>query len=131
MEKYFHFDRNKSIEELEGQEWDEPNFDSNVVGRCYRLRGKPICEFTNEDLRIMIGQKIALDMLVPLSLEIISDNILAEGDYYPGDILEVLLKIDSLFWKGNPIYKKDLESLLLKNIEDLSKKLKEFQNNNR
>ena len=131
MEKYFHFDREKSIEELEGQEWDEPNFDSNVVVKCYTLRKKSIHKFTNEDLRIMIGQKIGLNMLVPLALETISDNILAEGDYYPGDLLEMLLKIDSIFWKVNPIYKKDLESILIRNIEDLSKKLKEFQNNNK
>lgn len=45
MEKYFHFDRNKSLQELEGQDWNKPNFDSHLVATCHALRQKPIVFF--------------------------------------------------------------------------------------
>lgn len=48
------FDRNKSLEQLEGQDWGEPTYDSHLVTECHRLRRVPLREFTTENLRIMI-----------------------------------------------------------------------------
>ena len=50
MEKYFHFDRNKSLQELEEQEWDKQNFDSHLVLTCHKLSKKTIRLFEVEDL---------------------------------------------------------------------------------
>lgn len=126
MEKYFHFDRNKSLQELEGQDWGEPNFESHLVITCHELRRKAIGLFEIEDLRIMIGQEIGLCYLIPLALEALDDNIFVEGNLYSGDLLDTVLKVDTNFWRTNPIYKKDLESLLEKNINDLKYKLSSF-----
>ncbi|MBB6215974.1 hypothetical protein HNQ80_002065 [Anaerosolibacter carboniphilus] len=126
MEKYFHFDRNKSLQELEGSDLDEPNFDSYLVITCHELRKKTIAFFEVEDLRIMIGQEIGLDYLIPLALETLEDNIFSEGNFYCGDLLDSVLKVDKKFWKNNPIYKNDLEYLLEKNIKDLACKLASF-----
>lgn len=90
MEKYFHFDRNKTLEELEGEEWGCPEYNSHLSITCYDLRKKPISSFDSENLRIMIGQKLSLDYLIPLALEILEDNIFSEGDYYSGDLLDSL-----------------------------------------
>jgi hypothetical protein len=126
MEKYFHFDRNKSLQELEGQDWGEPNFDSHLVLTCNELRKKAIGRFEIEDLRIMIGQEIGLDYLIPLALETLEDNIFAKGDMYSGDLLDTVLRIDSNFWGNNPIYKADLEYILEENINKLKNKLGSF-----
>ncbi|WP_010243299.1 contact-dependent growth inhibition system immunity protein [Acetivibrio cellulolyticus] len=126
MEKYFHFDRNKSLEEIEGQDWGEPNFNSHLVITCHELRKKPISSFTVEDLRIMIGQNIGLDYLIPLALETLEDNIFAEGDFYCGDLLNAVLSADKEFWKSNPTYKNELIDILEKNIKDLVSKLDLF-----
>ncbi|MBY0117977.1 hypothetical protein H7K48_17930 [Paenibacillus xylanexedens] len=49
-------DLTKTLEELEDDRWDEPNFASRLVLRANELRKKPLCELNNEDLRLLIGQ---------------------------------------------------------------------------
>jgi hypothetical protein len=39
----------------------------------------------------MIGQKISLDHLMPLALDRLWDDPLAEGDFFPGDLLKNVL----------------------------------------
>ncbi len=127
MEKYFHFDRNKSLQDLENVYWCEPNFDSHLVVTCHELRKKPIGNFSIEDLRIMIEQQNSLDYLIPLALESLGDNILSQGDFYCGDLLDAVLRVDNDFWVSNPIYKSDLENLIDKNIKTMEEKLYSFK----
>lgn len=126
MEKYFHFDRSKSLQELEGQDWNEATFYSHLVITCHELRRKAIGSFEVEDLRIMIGQEIGLNYLIPLALEILEDDIFAEGSIYSGDLLDEVLRVDKNFWRNNRTYRKDLESMLERNINDLKCKLSSF-----
>jgi hypothetical protein len=77
----------RTLDELEGVVWGEPTHDSHLVRTCHRLRTKPIDEFSVGDLRIMIGQQIGLPHLVPLAVAALERDALAEGDYYPGDLL--------------------------------------------
>src|SRR5262245_24749022 len=92
------FDRRKSLQDLERDDWGEPNFDSHLVRTCHRLRRVPLEDFTTEDLRIMIGQQIGLLFLIPLALEKLDDDPLAEGNFYPGDLLKAVLDVPDSFW---------------------------------
>jgi CDI immunity proteins len=94
--------RNKSIEELENDYWLEPEFNSNLVLECHRLRKLPISKLTTENLRILIGQKIGLPFIVPVALEILSVDPLASGKMYKGDLLANILAIPKEFWVKNP-----------------------------
>ena len=47
-----------------------------------------------EDLQIMIGQQIGLPYLVPITLQRLRANVLAEGAFYPGDLLANVLRVD-------------------------------------
>jgi hypothetical protein len=85
----------RTLEQLEGQTWPEPDFNSQLVETCHRLRTKPLDDFTVEDLRIMIGQKIGLLHLLPLAIKILKDDPLAEGDCYPGDLLTSVIRAES------------------------------------
>lgn len=96
------FDRSKSLQDLEQQDWGEPTFHSYLVETCHRLHRKPLIEFTTEDLRIMIGQQISLPLLIPLAVERLEAEPLAEGNYYPGDLLAAVLKVDRAFWPEHP-----------------------------
>jgi hypothetical protein len=96
------FDRRKSLQELEQDDWGEPTYRSSLVITCHRLRRKPLNQFTVEDLRIMIGQQISLPILVPIAVERLEVEPLAEGRYYPGDLLAMVLKIDETFWTNHP-----------------------------
>ncbi|MGH9867163.1 MAG: contact-dependent growth inhibition system immunity protein [Candidatus Polarisedimenticolia bacterium] len=96
------FDRSRCLDDLEGVSSGEPEFDTVLVTRCYALRKKPVGEFGVEDLRIMIGQEIGLPFLIPLALEILEVEPLAEGDYYPGDLLSNVLRVGETFWVRRP-----------------------------
>ena len=73
-----------------------------LIKRCHELRTKPLIDFTVEDLRIMIEQRVALDRLVPLALRRLKPEPLAQGDYYPGDLLASVLRVDTAFWERSP-----------------------------
>jgi hypothetical protein len=46
----------------------------------------------------MIGQQISLRFLVPRALAVLEPNHLVEGDSYPGDLLDAVLRIDKSYW---------------------------------
>ena len=104
--------RQQCLDELEGKEWEPPDYGSHLVRTCHQLRKKPIGEFTIEDLRIMIGQQIGLGFLIPLALDEIEQNPLAEGDFYPGDLLVSVLRVDLSFWRGHREWRARLERVI-------------------
>lgn len=92
------FDRRKSLQDLEQDDWGEPDYHSQLVQTCHRLRRVPLGDFTAGDLRIMIGQKISLLFLIPLALENLQEDPLVEASYDPGDLLNVVLDVPETFW---------------------------------
>lgn len=92
------FDRRKSLQELENDDWGHPNLGSHLVRTCHRLRCVPLQDLEPDDLRIMIGQQISLFFLVPLALEILTEDPLIEANYYPGDLLKAVLEVPAEFW---------------------------------
>jgi hypothetical protein len=104
-------DRKKSLQQLEGQDWGEPSYDSHLVTECHRLRRVPLCRFSIEDLRIMIGQSIGLHYLVPLALEHLRGKHLARGDYYAGDLLVAVLRADPNFWHEHQDLHRDVQKI--------------------
>jgi len=92
----------KSLEALEGEKWKKPDFDSNLAKECHRLWSVPISELSVENLRMLIGQKIGLEYLVPFALDILAKNPLAEGSMYKGDLLANIAAIPESFWQKHP-----------------------------
>jgi hypothetical protein len=92
-----------------------PSDATSLIRRCHKLRTKPLRDLTVEDLRIMIGQQVALNRLVPIALDRLRPDPLMEGDCYPGDLLASMLRVDAAFWKRSP----DLEVELRKLTKDL------------
>ena len=93
---------NSSLEELEGDRWPEPGFDSHLVRECHRLRKLQLRLFTVENLRIMLGQDIGSRYLVPIALERLEADPFVAGDFYPGDLLCSVLSLPREFWSANP-----------------------------
>ena len=94
-------DLNKTIEQLEGKVYPVVTDSTNLVLKITSLRKKRLSDFTIEDLRICIGQDEGLTYLVPLAIEQLKENILAEGDCYEGDLLISVLRLDKNFWLAN------------------------------
>lgn len=105
-------DRTKTLQDLDGQVWPEPAHSSHLVTTCHRLRRKPLDQFTPEDLRILIGQNISLDVLIPLAIERLEQDPLIAGDLYPGDLLATVTRVEPAFWERHPRYAEDVRHIL-------------------
>jgi hypothetical protein len=104
--------RNRTLEQLDGQVWSEPNFGSHVVTNCHRLRSVPLKDFTVEDLRLMIGQGLSLRYLVPLAIEHLEVDPFVEGDFYPGDLLQNVLRVPQDFWAEYPVLRRRITAVV-------------------
>ncbi|MDQ3290810.1 MAG: contact-dependent growth inhibition system immunity protein [Bacteroidota bacterium] len=113
------FDRNKTLEQLEESYSEKTNFNSYLVNNISALRKKPLAEFGIEDLRIMINQGIGLNYLIPIAVERLQENLFAEGDYYPGDLLNTVLKVKEDYWKKNRNLWVEVKQLYNKNYPEI------------
>ena len=68
----------------------------------------------------MIGQNFGLRYLIPLALERLKENILAGGDFYPGDLLVAVVSIKNEFWEEHSTYKKEVDALISDNSSIIS-----------
>ncbi|MBK6282224.1 MAG: hypothetical protein IPF54_05750 [Draconibacterium sp.] len=104
--------KQKTLTNLEKDEWKQPDNVSRLVARTIELRKIPLDKFTTEDLRLMIGQQFSLDYLVPLAFETLSVDLFAEGDFFEGDLLKKVLSIRTEFWDNNKVYWLSLNDLI-------------------
>jgi hypothetical protein len=112
---------NFSLEELEGGKiLSVPEDSSYIVRTANELRKKKLIDFEIEDLRLMIGQNISLNYLLPLAIDVLNKDILAEGDFYPGDLLKNVLDVDESVWKVNNQLFREIKELLLNNIDRIN-----------
>jgi hypothetical protein len=92
----------RTVEELDGRSYGEPSKEyTGLVNRCLSLCKKPVGQYTTEDLRVMISQSFSLKYLVRQAIEVLQDDVLAEGDLYRGDLMEAVLKVSNNFWESN------------------------------
>ncbi|MAN27192.1 MULTISPECIES: contact-dependent growth inhibition system immunity protein [Mesonia] len=126
----------KTLENLEKRKSPEPPYISNLVRKCSELDKKQLIEFSTEDLRLMINQSFSLNYLIPLAIEKLEENILAEGHLYEGDLLNAVLTSDMNYWKREKMNYEIVHKLFDKNQEkvkdsnlgkDLFKSYKEFK----
>lgn len=117
----------KTIENLEKNNWGKiPKDESYLVTTVNKLRKKQLKDFDIEDLRIMIGQNIGLKYLIPLAIVELEQNILAEGDFYEGDLLNSILNSDKVFWKDNKDDWQKIITLFNKNIKTIEEEAEQF-----
>jgi len=117
----------KSLESLEKNYWGKiPKDESRLVITCHNLKKKQLKEFDTEDLRIMIGQNIGLKYLIPLALDALNDNILAEGNLYEGDLLKMVLTSNADYWKNEADNWKRMCDIYNKNIKEIKNEVAEY-----
>ncbi|MGC4042344.1 MAG: contact-dependent growth inhibition system immunity protein [Armatimonas sp.] len=117
------FDRTKTLNELENDVWEPPEEDdyvSHLVGRCHALRTVPVGEMTPADLRILLGQNIGTEFLIPLALEVLERQPLINAELYPGDLLEYVLHREDSFWIEHPEWKERTQRIFAR-AEQLSR----------
>ncbi|GIF09717.1 contact-dependent growth inhibition system immunity protein [Actinoplanes siamensis] len=106
--------REQSLEEVEGDAWgDAPADATKLIATIHELRRKPIGSLEVEDLRVLLGQREGVPVLVPRALDILERDPLAEGDYYPGDLLNaVLSRVPAEYWADHPSESARLRALV-------------------
>lgn len=109
----------QTLERLEQQRWEEPEFADNRHQKIQALRQTPLQQFSTEDIRLMIGSGLSLSYLIPLAIEKLNKNLFAEGDYYPGDLLQSVLNIDTNFWLTNRPLWQYIHQLIINNSFEL------------
>ena len=67
----------------------------------------------------MIGQDIGLIFLIPLAIKTLEKDILAEGNFYPGDLLKSVLTSDKNYWTSSMDTWNKICDLVEKNIATL------------
>ena len=119
MQMKIDFDISKNLDELENTDWGDPTYNSFLVRECHRLRKISLQDFTPGNLRIMLGQSISPEYLLPLAINVLQRTPLVEGDYYPGDLLINVLRISWDFWDKHPDMVKELETAIPHALSDL------------
>ena len=114
--------QDQTLEQLEDAYWQEPEHVSNLIQKILALRQTPLHRYTTEDLRLMVGQGLSLNYLVTLALERLQQNLFAEGDFYPGDLLQSVLHIDVDFWYKNRDLWSQLHRLIMNRWYELEDK---------
>ena len=91
-----------TLEKLENEYWGAPDYPSHLVTTMHKIRTIPLNQLTSEHLRMANGQRMSLQYLVPLAVDKLEENPLAEGNMYEGDLLfNILTRIPEEFWQQN------------------------------
>lgn len=102
-----------SLEQIEGQSWgDAPPGSTRLMTTVHSLRRKPIGELTAEDYRVLVAQKVGLEVLVPRTLQLLQRDPLLEGEYYPGDVLSAVLRVPADYWAHHPDQRASLDAVI-------------------
>ncbi|GAB3931343.1 contact-dependent growth inhibition system immunity protein [Larkinella terrae] len=109
----------KTLEDLENERWEEPDFGDDRSQKIQALRQTPLNQLRTDDLRLLIGHGISLAYLIPLAIEKLNKNPFAEGDYYPGDLLQSVLNVDLNFWLTNRPFWQYIHQLIINNSFEL------------
>ncbi|MCG2616644.1 contact-dependent growth inhibition system immunity protein [Terrimonas sp. NA20] len=72
----------------------------------------PIKDLSKEQVRLLLSQDIGTIFLLDKTIQILEEDILADGDFYPGDLLSALLNVSEVYWKSNSDLAGRLYSLL-------------------
>src|SRR3569833_3127639 len=117
-------DETLTLEQIEDRHWGNPPADATrLIKTVYELRHKPLGIMHTEDLRVLLLQQESVDALVPVALTHLEQNPLAEGDFYPGDLLTAVLKIPQTYWQQHPDQRRRASSVIetveaLGNLDD-------------
>src|SRR5690606_38455426 len=82
-----------SLSQIESTAWRTPGPDATrFMKTVHKQRDIPLTDLTVENLRILLSQRVGVDPLTPVALDILDADPLAGGDFYPGDLLTALLR---------------------------------------
>jgi hypothetical protein len=106
----------KTIKQLMQLDLNSNSWDSGLIKKVEKFINQPLKSLDIEALRVLIGQNIGLEYLIPLAIDKLKENILAEGDLYEGDLFKNVLDCNRQFWVQHKDYYKIVVDLYVENI---------------
>lgn len=82
------------------------------MAEAQALRHKPVGALGPEDLRLLITQDVGLPYLLPLAVELLRTDPMAEGDLYEGDLLSAVMTRGRTAWGEVPKAARELRAIL-------------------
>jgi hypothetical protein len=113
--------RDRSLEELEAVPSTGLEGGSYLLSELRRLRAVPLKQLRIEDIRLLIGQSLGLEFLVPMALDHLEGHPLTAGDFYPGDLLKNVMEAPESFWNNHPELRERLVNALERALERVRK----------
>jgi hypothetical protein len=121
-------DESKSLQELDGDDWGDPETaETPMIGRVLALRRKPLRDLTDGEVRLAIGQKVGFPIVLEVAVRRLRADPLIEGDYYPGDVLAALVRLDEADWRGRDDLHADPEALFCQAMEQSTENADAFR----
>lgn len=111
----------------------EPPYETPLIERCEAALSLPLKDQTVETMRLLLGQGIAADVLLPRALDILELDILASGDFYEGDLLASCQRLPASYWREHPDHWVRLDSILRdfdQKVEQVNRERAGFMENN-
>jgi hypothetical protein len=128
MSEIMKMDRSKSLQELEGVDWGDPgSAETPMIGRVLALRRKPLERLSNGEVRLAVGQRVGFPLILALALDRLRADPLIEADYYPGDVLAALVRLDEKDWAGKDDLRARLAELFTRAMESSSEDADAFR----
>lgn len=88
------------------------SFPTSLVERCELALDRAVEHQTPETLRLLIGQHIGLEHLVPVATNLLERDLFVSGDLYEGDLLQNCLRVPPEHWVDHPEQWLELNRLL-------------------
>lgn len=95
---------NKSLHELGVWSWlREPseielNSDRLTI-ELDRISKKKLCQYTPSDIYLAVSQEKGLQYTLSMVVALLSDDLLIECEFYPGDLLKALLSVPTTYYQ--------------------------------
>jgi hypothetical protein len=95
-------EESRSIEQLQCNGHTGTGSPSGIAARCDQFTRVPVKDLSTEQLRLLLSHDIGTVFLLDRTLQILEMDILADGDFYPGDLLSAVLNINRIHWENKP-----------------------------
>lgn len=92
----------KTLQQLEGDEWGPCVSDSEIIQRLFQLRQKPLNLLDATDLRTAIHFGVGLKYVMPLAMDLLWSDPWLDSGNYAGDLLEAVLRGNTEFYSKHP-----------------------------
>lgn len=108
-------DFSKSLNELEGVDWGPPLINSVTASQIHEARATSLESLRLDQLKTLVDHGLGCKYLLGIALDALTADPLVQAKFFPGDLLESVLKIKAGNWPPESV---ERMRLLLKTISD-------------